>query len=109
MYLYSGQPCRLDNETDLLDMVGAYTLYDAVRTTQNLELARGFREGRVGCILRRGLIVYSGPHDHQDAASGVRIHHETSDTHDEIFTQATLRLNPTLPPDTPVSDCLVVR
>lgn len=105
MYLYSGEPCAFDGLQDLMDLMESYTLYRAAFNGSNAELRRAFPEGRVGCILRRGIHAESGPHHHE--INGVSVSHAAS-SHDAILTPATLILEG-LPADTPVSDCLVVR
>lgn len=106
MYLHSGRSCEFDGLQDLMDLMEAYTLYRAAMNSPNAELRRGFAEGRVGCILRRGVHEDQGAHDHE--VNGITVHHTQTHTHDAIVTPATVALEH-LPADTPVSDCLVVR
>lgn len=107
-YLYSGQKCRLDGDGDLIDLIEAHSLYEAYFRSEDPAMSQAFREGRVGCIVRRGLLTED--HHHGEAAgqehgSGGPGH---GHTHDLILTPATLRLN-TFPVGTRASDCLIVR
>lgn len=106
MYLYSGRPCEFDGLQDLMDLMEAYTLYRAVARSADGSLRRGFEEGRVGCVLRRGILQSEGEHDH--VVNGVNVHHSVERIHDALLTPARVSLDH-LPEGTPVSDCLVVR
>ncbi|MDL1871857.1 hypothetical protein FBR05_06595 [Deltaproteobacteria bacterium PRO3] len=105
-YLYSGRPCEFDGLQDLMDLMEAYTLYRAALHSPQAELRRGFSEGRVGCILRRGVHEDGEAHDLQ--WNGLSIRHGEGSRHDAIVTPATVRMEG-LHADTPVSDCIVVR
>ncbi len=89
-----------------MDLMEAYTLYRAALNSPQPELRRGFTEGRVGCILRRGVHEDEAAHDLQ--WNGHPTHHLEGSRHDAIVTPATVRMEG-LPADTPVSDCIVVR
>lgn len=105
-YLYSGRPCEFDQLGDLMDLMEAYSLYRAAFNAPQASLARAFREGRSGCILRRAIHRDEGVHDHE--INGLSVHHTQSHESDAIATPASLALQG-LPSSTPVSDCLILR
>lgn len=107
-YLFSGQACRLDGDGDLIDLIEAHSLYESYFQSADPEMNRAFREGRVGCVLRRGLLPEDHHHDGHGHGSGASHDHGGGHTHDVILTPATLRLN-SFPEGTRASDCLIVR
>lgn len=113
LYLAEGNACELDSVIDVQNLVSVYSLLQSTQGSQRWR--EPFHSGNMGCILQFSAITYTGVHSHD--VEGHQIRHQQSESHRLVITPAHLstgyrRQNPGFPelgPDTPVSDCLVVR